>query len=165
MKIRNSLVGALLISGTAFAAVYGAAATFDLNGGALQEASDTTLECQTSPVRVTSWGVNSSDDAVTGGKATFVQFDGVDATCDGNRLMGRVEDGGGNVVGYLTTIDPGTGGANTFPMHVELNSATTTNGFYKLQLIEPDGSHGVDADVIEKLVLWIEGSTPPAPAI
>jgi hypothetical protein len=159
MKIRNSLVGALLISSTAFGAVYAAAADgFVLNGGAVQEASDATLECQTSPINVTSWGVNSSDNAITGGKVTFVQFEGVDASCDGTRLMGRVEDGSGNVVGYTTVIGS-SGGAETFPMHVVLNSATTTNGFYKLQLIEPDGSHGVDADVIEKLVLWIEGAT------
>jgi hypothetical protein len=166
MKIRNSLVGALLISGTAFGAVYAAAAEgFVLNGGAVQEASDATLECQTDPINVTSWGVNSSDDAITGGKVTFVQFDGVDAACDGTRLMGRVEDGSGNVVGYTTVIGS-SGAAENFPMHVVLDSTDPAhaNGFYKLQLIEPDGSHGVDADVIEKLVLWIEGATQAPPA-
>jgi hypothetical protein len=160
MKIRNSLVGALLISGSAFAAVYGAAATFDLDAGAVQQASDTTLECQVDPVSVSSWGVNPTTDAVTGGKVTFVQIEGVDDTCSGNRLMGRVEAADGTVVGYLTTIDPDTGGAKTFADAVPLTSASS----YKLQLIEPDGSHGVDADAIDSLVLWIEGGSAATPA-
>lgn len=155
MKIRNSLIGAFVISTSAFAAVYGAAATFDLDGGAVQQASDTTLECQVDPVSVSSWGVNPTTDAVTGGKVTFVQIEGVDDTCAGNRLMGRVENAGGAVVGYLTTIDPATGGAQTFADAVPITSASS----YKLQLIEPDGSHGIDAAGIDTLRLWIEGGS------
>ena len=155
MKIRTSLVGALVVSASAFAAVYGAAATFDLDGGAVQQASDITLECQTGPVSVSSWGVNPTDDAVTGGKVTFVQIEGVDETCSGHRLMGRVESSGGAVVGYLTTIDPATGGAKTFADAVPLTSASS----YKLQLIETDGSHGIDAGGIDVLRLWIEGGS------
>jgi hypothetical protein len=153
MKIRNSLVGALIVSSSAFAAVYGAAATFDLNGGTVQQAADTTLECQTNPVSVQSWGINSSDDAVTGGKVTFVQVVGVDASCAGKRLMGRVESRNGDLVGYLTGIDPNTGGAKNFA-----DSVTLATGFNKFQLIEPDGSHGIDANPIDTLRLWIEGS-------
>ena len=153
MKIRNSLVGALVISGSVFGAAYGAAATFDLNGGTIQQAADTTLECQSAPVTVDSWGVNSSDDAVTGGKVTFVQVTGIDASCAGKRLMGRVENANGDVVGYLTGIDPATGGAKTFA-----DSITLATGFNKFQLIEPGGSHGISAGPIDTLRLWIEGS-------
>ena len=157
MKIRNSLVGALVISGAVFGAVYGAAATFPLDGGAAQQATDSTLECQTGEVSVSSWGVNPTNDAGTGGKVTFVQLEGIDASCVGNRLMGQLQGAGGenDIVGYLTSIDPATGGAKTFADAV----AITAPGSLKLQLIETDGSHGVDASVIEGLVLWIEGGS------
>lgn len=154
MKIRNTVVGALLISSTAFGAVYAAAATLPLDGGALQEGTDTSLVCQTDPVHVNSWGVNSSDDAGTGGKVTFVQLDNIDPSCFGNRLMGRVENASGNVVGYTTIIDPGSGAAAMAPIPADITATTA-----KLQLIEPDGSHGVDASVINSLVLWIEGGS------
>jgi hypothetical protein len=160
MKIRNSLVGALAISGAVFGAVYGAAATFPLDGGAAQQATDSTLECQTGEVSVSSWGVNPTNDDGTGGKVTFVQLEGIDASCVGNRLMGQLQGEGGesDIVGYLTTLDNGpggTGGAKTFA-----DAATiTAPGSLKLQLIETDGSHGVDASEIEGLVLWIEGGS------
>ena len=155
MKIRNSLIGAVVISGSVFAAAYGAAATFNLDGGTVQQASDTTLECQTSPVHVDSWGVNASNDAVTGGKVTFVQLSGIDAACEGNRIMGRVENAAGETVGYLTSIDPATGAAKTFQDAITLDA----NPVQKFQLIETDGDFGVDAGVINGLRLWIEGSS------
>jgi hypothetical protein len=157
MKIRNSLVGALLISGTAFGAVYGAAAALPLDGGAIQAATDTSLVCQVNPVTVSSWGVNGSNDAVTGGKATFVQIEGIDDSCAGNRLMGSlVAADGTTIIGYLTTIDPGTGAAKTFQDVVTLVSGTHS---YKFQLIGTDGSFGVDAGAISGLKLWIEGGS------
>ena len=156
MKIRNSLVGALLISSTAFGAVYAAAATLPLDGGVVQEGTDASLVCQSDPVQVSSWGVNSSDDAGTGGKVTFVQLENIDESCFGNRLMGRLEDASGNVVGYTTIIDPATGAAATATIPANITAASA-----KLQLIEPDGSHGVDASVINSLVLWIEGGSGP----
>jgi hypothetical protein len=164
MKVRN-IIGAVVVSATVFGAVYGAAATFVVHAGTVQQGTDLTLSCQTAPVQVESWGINSSDDAVTGGKATFVQLSGVnDATCAGNRLMGSVLDSSGNVIGYLTTIDPATGGASTSPAAVLITNGGpyakphVGPGEYKFELIEEDGSHGISAAAIGGLTLWIEGS-------
>lgn len=168
MKVRGSIIGALLVSGTVFGAVYGAAATLTVNGGTIQQGTDLSLECQSDPVQVDSWGINSSDDELTGGKATFVQISGVDdAACAGNRLMGRVENGDGDVVGYLTTLNPGTGAANTEAGVVEIATFTGPagvydaqrgEGVYKLQLITPSGDHGIDPASAKGLRVWIEGS-------
>jgi hypothetical protein len=162
MKVRN-VIGAVVVSSTVFGSVYAAASAMDVDAGTIQQGTDVTLDCQTTPVQVESWGINSSDDAVTGGKATFVQLSGVnDATCDGNRLMGRVEDASGLAVGYLTIIDPATGGAKTYAdwltISTTVGGAHYGSGQYKFQLIEPDGSHGVSPLAIEGLKLWIEGS-------
>jgi hypothetical protein len=168
MKVRGSIIGALLVSGTVFGAVYGAAASLTVNGGTIQQGTDLSLECQSDPIQVDSWGINSSDDALTGGKATFVQISGVDdAACAGNRLMGRVEDGDGDLVGYLTTLNPGTGAANTEAAVVEiaaftgpagLYDAQRADGVYKFQLITPSGDHGIEPGSAKGLKLWIEGS-------
>jgi hypothetical protein len=169
MKIRGSIIGALLVSCTAFGAVYGAAATLNVNGGTIQQGTDLSLECQSGPIKVDSWGINTSDDVPTGGKATFVQISGVDdAACAGNRLMGRVEDGDGDLVGYLTTLNPGTGGANTTAAVVEIAAFTgpagvydahRAAGVYKLQLITPGGDHGIAPNSAKGLRIWIEGPT------
>jgi hypothetical protein len=163
MKIRGRIIGALLVSGTVFGAVYGAAATLNVNGGTIQQGSDLSLVCQSTPIKVDSWGVNTSDDAVTGGKATFVQISGVDdATCAGNRLMGRVENGDGDVVGYVTTLNT-DGGATTPPAVIEIAPFTgpagphIADGVYKLQFSTPDGAHGIEPDSAKGLRIWIEG--------
>jgi hypothetical protein len=170
MKVRGSILGALLVSGSVFGAVYGAAATLPVNGGTIQAGTDLSLECQTDPVEVEAWGIDSSEDPVTGGKATFVKIGGVnDVTCAGNRLMGRVEGPTGNVVGYLTTLkttDPGAGTPNTEAAAVTIsafvapagaNDAHRGEGVYRFQLITPAGSHGIDPDSAKGLRLWIEG--------
>jgi hypothetical protein len=151
-----------------FGAVYGAAATLTVNGGTIQQGTDLSLECQSQPIQIDSWGINTSDDELTGGKVTFVQISDVDdAACAGNRLMGRVENGDGDVVGYVTTLNPGTGGANTAPGVVEIATFTGPAGVYdaqrgpgvyKLQLITPSGDHGIDPDSAKGLKIWIEGS-------
>lgn len=171
MKVRGSIIGAVLISGSVFGAVYGAAATLSVNGGTIQAGSDLSLECQSDPILVESWGIDSSDDPVTGGKATFVKIGGVDdVTCAGNRLMGRVEGPTGNVVGYLTTLkttDPGAGTPNPEAVAVTISTfvapagaydAHRGVGVYRFQLITPTGSHGIDPDSAKGLRLWIEGS-------
>ena len=170
MKVRGSIIGALLVSGSVFGAVYGAAATLTVNGGTIQAGTDLSLECQADPIRVESWGINSSDEGPTGGEATFVEISGVgDATCAGNRMMGRVEGPTGNVVGYLTTLkatEPGAGTPNTEAVAVTISAfvgpagtydAHRAVGAYKFQLITPAGSYGIDPDSVKGLRLWIEG--------
>ena len=160
MKVRH-IIGAVVVSSTVFGSVYAAAATMDLDGGTAQQGTDATLECQDGTVRA-DWGINAADNPETSGQATFVQLSGVEESCNGNRLMGRLENAAGDVVGYLTTIDPASGAASTVPAPgvVFIGAPSVENkggGSYKFQLIDPAGGFGVDVSGIGALKLWIEG--------
>lgn len=145
-----------------FALVLGAAATMPLDGGAIQQGTDLTLTCQETTVSVDSWGL--SLDPSNQGKVTFVQLTGIESDCLYNRLMGAVYNAGGTTIGYTTLLNPGTGGAFPYAGACVLDETTTDiydcyrgGGVYKLQLIDTGGGHGVNADQIEQLRLWIEG--------
>ncbi len=155
---------ALGVGTAVFALVLGAAATLPLKGGAVQQGSDLTLYCQDAVVQVQSWGVNPGPENEG---VTFVQLQGIDeAGCQNNRLMGAVYDGGGSIIGYTTTIDPGTGAAYPYGNACLIDGTTTDSpardcrrpdGTYKLELVTTTGHYGVPADQIEQFRLWIEG--------
>lgn len=83
-----SLVGALL------ATALGAAAQLDVEGGAIQAGSDTSLQCDTDGVQVLGWGLETDT-----GQVNFVRIGDIDEACVGNDLFVNITSGGTKIAG------------------------------------------------------------------
>ncbi len=153
--MKRSIV-ALLIGGAVFGTVLAAAATLNVFGGTIQGGEDTDLICDEDGIYVDAYGLNTYP--VLEG-VEYVTITGVDADCDGARIMGRVE---------MTDSDPlinsswaytsGKNANNVGDYFVIANGDTSTE--YRLFLKESDYTTQtyVLAEDIVAIKLWIEGN-------
>ena len=113
------------------AVAFGAAASLNVNGGAIQYGMDDDLTCDPDGVQVLGWGLETDDNTVYN-----VRIGEIDPNCVGNSLFVRVEDSSGGVLGYWTILD------------IQLPE-------YNL-----DFSPRPSPEDITKLLVWLEGSAP-----
>jgi hypothetical protein len=125
MLRKLAIVGILVLI---LAAAYGAAAALGLNGGSIQAGVDAQLYCDVDGVQVTGWGLETDDS-----KVYFVTLGDIDAACLGNEMFVRVEDSGGNKLGF--------------------GSATIAGSTQQFSF-----NPAISALSIETLKVWIEGS-------
>src|SRR3989304_5232508 len=128
------LIVALLVGGAVFGTVLAIAASLNVSGGTIQAGPDTDLVCDEGGINVDAWAVNSYP--VLEG-VEWVTIKGVDADCDGARIMGRVQltysDYSDNATwAYTSGVDP-YGGGQYF---VIANGNSSTE--YRLYLKESD---------------------------
>lgn len=82
-------------AGLVFAAVFGAAAALDVNGGAVQAGqNENSLVCDTDGIRVASYNVDAEPPAQSSG----VRIVDVNTACNQEELIVRVLDGEGDVL-------------------------------------------------------------------
>jgi len=155
---------ALLVGGALFAAIFGAAATLDVQGGAIQVGTESDLSCDTTGVTVT-FNVHHL------GYVTSVNVNGIDAACAGNRLMVTLKDSNGDIIGFggqLTEGGPPVEPASTTlftslnPQH-DCNSTTCKIAIASCDndLIKVTGwwgdNYGADGESIATAMVMIEG--------
>jgi hypothetical protein len=149
------LIVALLVGGAVFSAVFAAAATLIVFGGTLQAGSDGDLVCDEDGIYVDAWAVNTYP--VLEG-VEWVTIKGVDAGCNGARIMGRVtltySDSTDNATWAYTSGVDQYGAGNYF---VIANGNTGTE--YKLYLKHSDYTTPwwVPAEDIVGIKVWLEG--------
>lgn len=96
---------ALLAGAMVFGAVFGLAASLDVDGGTIQAGSDTDLQCDEDGVRVDGWGLETDD-----GLVYFVRIHDIDDDCSSNDLFVNITDEGVKVAeGSAHIPDDGTG--------------------------------------------------------
>lgn len=152
-------LGVIAVIGAMVAAAFGSAATLGVNGTTVQAGVDSILYCDTDGVYVDSWMVNDIPGQYEGVEG--VRIKGVSGNCAGARMYVRVDDGAGAVLAYSK---PGTGtpGQNNWVIPQSVEPA----GGYVFHFTEGNRTTPkfVDPALIEKLTVWIEGSTvTPAP--
>ncbi len=72
-----------------FGVVFGAAATLDVSGGAIQAGEDLNLKCDPDVVRVDGWGLETDD-----GKVYHVRIHDIHTDCVGNDIFVGVTNSG-----------------------------------------------------------------------
>jgi hypothetical protein len=112
------------------AVAYGAAASLNVSGGAIQYGIDTDLTCDDA-VAVTGWGLETDTNLVY-----YVKIGDIDPACAGNALFVKVLDSG-NAVLAQGKVDP------------------IANSEEKINFVAP-----VNAESIAQLKVWIEGPVP-----
>lgn len=150
------LLVALLVGGMVFGTVLAIAAGLNVSGGTIQGGTDDDLICDEGGIYVDAWGLNTYP--VLEG-VEYVTIKGVDADCDGARIMGRVE---------LTTSVPNDNSTWVYTSGVDANGNgqyfVIANGNstteYRLFLKEADYATQtyVLAEDIVAIKLWIEGN-------
>ncbi len=153
--MKRSII-ALLVGGAVFGTILAAAATLNVFGGTIQGGTDTDLICDEGGIYVDAYGLNTYP--VLEG-VEYVTIKGVDADCDGARIMGRVQmtysDSNDNTTWAYTS---GKNPQNTGDYFVIANGDTSTE--YRLFLKESDYTTQtyVLAEDIIAIKLWIEGN-------
>jgi len=139
------------------AAVYGSAAGLIVNAGSIQGGSDDTLQCDTDGVQVVAYGLNTYEGIYEG--AEYITVRGVDAACNGARIMGRVWTPGFSGGDYVYTSGTGPYSADPYSFVIANGTETTE---YKLFLKKADYTTQVwvPAEYILSIKLWIEGEIP-----
>jgi hypothetical protein len=150
------LLFALLSATLVFGLVYGAAATLTVNGGTIQAGGDSSLQCDTDGVYVWAWGLNNYP--VDYGVES-VKISGVDAACDGARIMARItldtsNPADNSTYAYTSGVSP----YNTGTYFVTASGTTST--VYELFLKHSDYTTQwyVDPAAIVGIYVWLEGS-------
>jgi hypothetical protein len=152
---------ALATGGILATAVFAAASTLAVDGGAIQVGQDSLLQCDTD-------GVSVSYNVDLFGTVTSVQVNDIEQTCEGNRLVVVLRDAGGTPIatgGALTA-----GGAPVVPqptlLFTDLGNAACNSTSCKVQLAPIDangvnttGGHGVAGAAIERVDIMIEGDS------
>jgi hypothetical protein len=155
------LLTALAAAGIVSTAVFAAASTLAVDGGAIQVGTDNLLQCDTD-------GVSVSYNVDLFGTVTSVQVNDIESACEGNRLVVVLKDEAGTPIGTGGGLDPGTGGA---PLTVQatplfdpdLYNAPCDSTTCKVQIAPIDangnylGGHGVAGADIEQVTVMIEG--------
>lgn len=90
-----------------FGVVFAAAATIDLNGGAIQFGEDLSLVCDNA-VYVAGWGLET--EGTHAGEVGFVRIGGISSSCFGNDLFVNITGASGILTDELApvTIDEST---------------------------------------------------------
>jgi len=138
------LIVALLVGGVFFGAVYGLAATLNVEGGTIQAGSDVDLQCDEDGVQVLGWGLETND-----GKVYFVRIGNIDEQCAGNDIFVSITDTGTEIAdGDATIEDEATDGADgcTDPTADEVCTKIPIPG-------------GVLAEDITDIEVFIEGAS------
>lgn len=153
--MKRSII-ALLVGGLVFGTVLALAASLIVQGGTIQGGTDTDLICDENGIYVDAYGLNTYP--VLEG-VEYVTIKGVDADCDGARIMGRVQltysDYNDNSTWAYTS---GTGPYSSGYSFVIANGNSDTE--YKLYLKQSDYTTQwwVPAEDIVGIKVWIEGN-------
>ena len=146
---------ALLVGGMVFGTVLAVAASLGVQGGTIQGGEDIDLVCDEDGIYVDAWGLNTYP--VLEG-VEYVTIKGVDADCDGARIMGRIElttsvDTDNTTWAYTSGTGPGSG----YSFVIANGNSDTA---YTLYLKQSDYSTPwyVLAEDIVSIKLWIEGN-------
>jgi hypothetical protein len=94
------LIVALLVGGALFGAVYGLAATLNVEGGTIQFGSDVDLICDEDGVQVLGWGLETDD-----GNVYAVRIGNIDEQCAGNQIFVSITDDGTEIADGDATIE------------------------------------------------------------
>ena len=153
--MKRSII-ALLVGGLVFGTVLAIAASLNVSGGTIQAGSDADLICDENGIYVDAWAVNTYP--VLEG-VEWVTIKGVDADCDGARIMGRVQ------LTYSDYNDNSTwaytSGVNAYGVGQYFVIANgNSNTEYKLYLKQSDYTTQwwVPAEDIVGIKVWIEGN-------
>lgn len=114
-----------IVAVTAFATVFGLAASLNVSGGDLGAGSDTVAACD--PDGVTASYTVAYDSGIPGYGVSGVQVTGIDNNCMGQQLSVTLTDNGGNQLASSSTTVSGATQAVTFSPSV---SASAIEGIH-----------------------------------
>lgn len=155
------LLVAIGAAGILSTAVFAAASTLSVSGGAIQVGSDSFLQCDTD-------GVSVSYNVDLFGKVTSVQVNGIAPACEGNRLVVVLKNSAGTPIATGGELSAATG---ELPITIkatplfgpDLYNAGCDSTSCKVELASIDangnytGNHGVAGVDIEEAQVMIEG--------
>jgi hypothetical protein len=148
------------------ALAFGSAAALGVFGGVTQAGNDATLACDPNFVKVdfNTNVVTTSEypDNNPYGSVTSVNVSEIDSACFGKRLMVRVDEADGDMVGFGGAVYGGPSDYCTsqFPGAITIDQNNEKVGIYRttedVTCLLP--SYGVPVNMIERVVVWVEGS-------
>ena len=153
------IIFALVLIAALATSMFASAATLPLNGGTVQGGTDVTVSCQAEPVYVSSWVV---DDAIgEQGKVAAVRINGVQDSCNGNRMFVTVITTGGRE--YRTAERSDSSGALSRATFASINSDQNASIYgYQMGIVTNWGDTDVTripAEEIAGVRIVIEGGT------
>lgn len=150
------ILGMVAVLGAIIAGTFGSAAVLEVDGTTIQVGDNAeSLACDTDGVYVFSYQYNDNDTASEG--VTGVTLKGVSGNCEGARMGFRLDDGSNNVLAYSSSTNASTG---NFWAIVQASEPAAGYNFTTVAANRTTPVT-VDAALIEKIHVWIEGDDTP----